>query len=128
MEYLVNKALNMPLTGFLSFLANKVYFASRLFESAHHLAICLERNTRLGGGAADLLLHVSPRHKRKPRTRTAFLRVTMAIRARSVADVKNRKLCVALDRLCGLVVRVPGYRAEMHCVSCEVRTEFIYVK
>jgi hypothetical protein len=26
------------------------------------------------------------------------------------------------DRLCGLVVRVLGY-----CVSCEVRTEFIYV-
>jgi hypothetical protein len=31
------------------------------------------------------------------------------------------------DRLCGLVIRVPGYRAEMYCVSCEVRTEFIYV-
>jgi hypothetical protein len=31
------------------------------------------------------------------------------------------------DRLCGLVVRVPGYRTEMYCVSCEVRTEFIYV-
>jgi hypothetical protein len=29
-----------------------------------------------------------------------------------------------LDRLCGQVVRVP---AEMNCVSCEVRTEFIYV-
>jgi hypothetical protein len=26
-----------------------------------------------------------------------------------------------------LVVRVPGYRTEMYCVSCEVRTEFIYV-
>jgi hypothetical protein len=25
------------------------------------------------------------------------------------------------------VVRVPGYRTEMYCVSCEVRTEFIYV-
>jgi hypothetical protein len=23
------------------------------------------------------------------------------------------------------VVRVPGYRTEMHCASCEVRTEFI---
>jgi hypothetical protein len=34
---------------------------------------------------------------------------------------------VIADRLCGLVVRVPGYRAEMYCVSCEVRTEFIYV-
>jgi hypothetical protein len=31
------------------------------------------------------------------------------------------------DCLCGLVVRVPGYRTEMYCVSCEVRTEFIYV-
>jgi hypothetical protein len=30
-----------------------------------------------------------------------------------------------LDRLCRLVVRVPGYRTEMYCVSCEVRTEFI---
>jgi hypothetical protein len=32
-----------------------------------------------------------------------------------------------VDRLCGLVVRVPGYRTEVYCVSCEVRTEFIYV-
>jgi hypothetical protein len=24
-------------------------------------------------------------------------------------------------------VRVPGYRTENYCVSCEVRTEFIYV-
>jgi hypothetical protein len=32
-----------------------------------------------------------------------------------------------VDRLCGLVVRVPGYITEMYCVSCEVRTEFIYV-
>jgi hypothetical protein len=31
------------------------------------------------------------------------------------------------DRLCGLVVRVPGYTTEMYCVSCEVQTEFIYV-
>jgi hypothetical protein len=29
------------------------------------------------------------------------------------------------DRLCGLEVRVPGYRLEKYCVSCEVRTEFI---
>jgi hypothetical protein len=29
--------------------------------------------------------------------------------------------------LCGLVVRVPGYWTEMYCVSCEVRTEFIFV-
>jgi hypothetical protein len=31
------------------------------------------------------------------------------------------------DRLCGLVVRVPGYTTEKYCASCEVRTEFIYV-
>jgi hypothetical protein len=37
-------------------------------------------------------------------------------------------VCVSVipyARLCGLVVRVPGYRTEMYCVSCEVRTEFI---
>jgi hypothetical protein len=26
------------------------------------------------------------------------------------------------------MVRVPGYRTEMSCVSCEVRTEFIYIE
>jgi hypothetical protein len=42
----------------------------------------------------------------------------------------NSKYCISTppyDRLCGLVVRVPGYTTEMYCVSCEVRTEFIYV-
>jgi hypothetical protein len=34
--------------------------------------------------------------------------------------------CVKDDRLCGLVARVPDYRTEIYCVSCEVRTEFIY--
>jgi hypothetical protein len=47
-----------------------------------------------------------------------------------------RRVCLVLDVsssvhtadcLCGLVVRVPGYRTEMGCVSCEVRTEFMYV-
>jgi hypothetical protein len=32
-----------------------------------------------------------------------------------------------VDRLCGLVVTVPGYTTEIYCASCEVRTEFIYV-
>jgi hypothetical protein len=32
-----------------------------------------------------------------------------------------------VDSLCGIVARVPGYRTEMYCASCEVRTEFIYV-
>jgi hypothetical protein len=30
------------------------------------------------------------------------------------------------DRLCGPVVRVPGYKTEMYCDSCEVQTEFIH--
>jgi hypothetical protein len=30
-------------------------------------------------------------------------------------------------RLCGLVVRVPGYITEMYCAYCEVQTEFRYV-
>jgi hypothetical protein len=30
-----------------------------------------------------------------------------------------------VDRLCGLLVRVPGYTTETYCVSCEVRTDFI---
>jgi hypothetical protein len=34
---------------------------------------------------------------------------------------------IYLDHLCSLVVRVPGYTAEMCCASCEVRTEFMYV-
>jgi hypothetical protein len=33
-----------------------------------------------------------------------------------------------VDRLCGLVVRIPGYKTETCCVSCEIRTEFIYVE
>jgi hypothetical protein len=32
-----------------------------------------------------------------------------------------------VDRLCGLVVRVPAYTKEMYCASCEVRNEFMYV-
>jgi hypothetical protein len=31
------------------------------------------------------------------------------------------------DRLCGLVVRVPGYTTDMYCASCEVRTKIMYV-
>jgi hypothetical protein len=31
------------------------------------------------------------------------------------------------DRLCGLVLRVLGYRTELYRVSYEARTEFIYV-
>jgi hypothetical protein len=35
--------------------------------------------------------------------------------------------CLRYDRLCSLVVRAPGYRMEMYCASCEVRTQFMYV-
>jgi hypothetical protein len=35
--------------------------------------------------------------------------------------------CLLFDLLCGLVVRVRGYRTEMYCATCEVRTEFICV-
>jgi hypothetical protein len=38
----------------------------------------------------------------------------------------NSKSVPSSDRHCGLVVRVPGYKTEMYCVYCEVRTEFIY--
>jgi hypothetical protein len=33
-------------------------------------------------------------------------------------------ICYVEDRPCGLVVRVPGYRTQIYCVCCEVRTEF----
>jgi hypothetical protein len=35
--------------------------------------------------------------------------------------------CILIGPADGLVVRVPGYRTEMYCASCEVRTEFMYV-
>jgi hypothetical protein len=41
--------------------------------------------------------------------------------------INNKYSNIRKDRLCGLVVRVPGYRTEIDCDSCEVRTEFIYV-
>jgi hypothetical protein len=46
---------------------------------------------------------------------------------RRLIIVRLDLLTFQLDRLCGLVVRVLGYKMEMYCVSCEVRTEFIYV-
>jgi hypothetical protein len=47
---------------------------------------------------------------------------------------QNALLCVLqhyvafADRLCGLAVRVPGYRTEMYCVSCKVRIYICYVE
>jgi hypothetical protein len=46
---------------------------------------------------------------------------------KNLSSTLFRFIVVTLDRLCGLVVRVPVYTTEMYCASCEVRTEFIYV-
>jgi hypothetical protein len=37
----------------------------------------------------------------------------------------NLYMLKKVDRHCGLVVRVPGYRTEMYFVSFKVRTKFI---
>jgi hypothetical protein len=42
-------------------------------------------------------------------------------------DLAKRFDVLGFDRPYGLVVRVPGYRPEMYYVSCEERTEFMYV-
>jgi hypothetical protein len=44
-----------------------------------------------------------------------------------ICHLPRRRWVDKIRSLCGLVVRVPGYRTEMYCVCCEVRTEFIYV-
>jgi hypothetical protein len=41
-------------------------------------------------------------------------------------ELISRRYTSVPDRLCGLVVRVPGYTTEMYYVSCEVRTEYIF--
>jgi hypothetical protein len=46
----------------------------------------------------------------------------------TLSTLRNKSLQrIVTDRLCGLVVTVPVYRTEMYCVSCEERTEFIYI-
>jgi hypothetical protein len=45
--------------------------------------------------------------------------------ASSGLNSKPSKPVIPQDRVCGLVVGVPGYTTEMYCVSCEVRTEFV---
>jgi hypothetical protein len=45
-------------------------------------------------------------------------------------EVRTGFVCVVwrtVDRLCGLVVGVPGYTTEMYCASYEVLAEFVYV-
>jgi hypothetical protein len=48
------------------------------------------------------------------------------------SNVRNSKVKTCSlslgDRLCGLVVRVHGYRTEMYWVTREVRTEFMWKK
>jgi hypothetical protein len=39
----------------------------------------------------------------------------------------SKAIWIVGKRLCDLVIGVPVYTMEMHCASCEVRTEFIYV-
>jgi hypothetical protein len=51
--------------------------------------------------------------------------VTICVRIR-IGVLRNIASYI-YDRLCGVVVRVPGYTTEMYCASCEVRAEFIYV-
>jgi hypothetical protein len=45
----------------------------------------------------------------------------------TVGRKNNSTQLNSTDFLCGLLVRVPSYRTEMYCVSCEVRTQFINV-
>jgi hypothetical protein len=45
----------------------------------------------------------------------------------SLINCKSKLAAGFVDRLCGPVVRVPGCRTDMYCVSCEVRTDFMYV-
>jgi hypothetical protein len=47
------------------------------------------------------------------------------IRMSSVYEYYDRHCFVSDRHLYGLVVRVPGFRTEMYCASCEVRTEFM---
>jgi hypothetical protein len=45
----------------------------------------------------------------------------------SVTNEIHKKKEGIHDRLCGLVVRVPGYTTEMYCVSGLVQSEYIYI-
>jgi hypothetical protein len=54
--------------------------------------------------------------------------ICLSLKSRNIVVLTEINLSVDVtDSLCGLVVRVPGCTTEMYCVSCEVRTEFIYV-
>jgi hypothetical protein len=53
-----------------------------------------------------------------------ILRISTCQKKRSVNIYFRYRLQFGL---CGLEIRVPGYTTEMCCISCEVRTEFIYI-
>jgi hypothetical protein len=58
---------------------------------------------------------------------TTWSRVLLDKLTKSFSVVYYIIVSVNLNRLFGLVVRVPGYKTEMYCASCEVQTEFMYV-
>jgi hypothetical protein len=52
----------------------------------------------------------------------------------SVTSFLHKNIILLISQICcsnrqplRSMVRVPGCRTEMHCASCEVRTEFIYI-
>jgi hypothetical protein len=55
-----------------------------------------------------------------PRSRISELLIRFPVRIHGLVTPSQ-------DRLCGIVVRVPGYTTEMYCASCEARTEYIYI-
>jgi hypothetical protein len=56
-----------------------------------------------------------------------YLLLSSLLRADTFASIHFFSLyvCYMTDRLCGLVVRVPGYTTEIYCASWEVRSEYI---
>jgi hypothetical protein len=75
------------------------------------------------------VLHPHPLHSRATSLSTRSFCSTHQIKAPPQGNSSQLfafKFLVK-DRLCGLLLRVPGYRTEMYCVSCEVRTDFTYV-
>jgi hypothetical protein len=51
----------------------------------------------------------------------------MRISRQEIKLGSNVKRYFVIDRLCGLVLRVPGYGTEIFCVSCELQTEYLYM-
>jgi hypothetical protein len=80
------------------------------------------------------LLRIEPRFSGQPdsllslpRLGCTVLKYALFLHKRIEIIIVGYFIFLSASRLCGLVVRVPGYTTEMYCVSYEVRTEFIYV-